>query len=155
SFMSSSSRVRLSIAEICLRRRPMARVAPHPLTNGWSVWMALAKIRGVKAYVSEGQVYAYHRATGTRLKSRYGSLEFLAELKHIQDKHKAKPKQTKPGTWGGIVALYRVDHPDDAQATNPRRLRGRSELAEATRRHAVGRLDAGLRTQVAGLRRSN
>jgi integrase len=78
--------------------------------NGWSAWMPLIKIRGVKAYVSKGQVYAYHRSTGTRLKSLYGSPEFFAELKTIEDKHKAKPKEAKPGTWGVIVKLYRASH---------------------------------------------
>jgi integrase len=87
-----------------------ARVCPHLLTNGWSAWMPLIKIRGVKAYVSKGQVYAYHRATGVRLKSLFGSPEFFAELKAIEDKHKATPKEAKPGTWGGIVTLYRAGH---------------------------------------------
>lgn len=72
--------------------------------------MPLVKIRGVKAYVSKGQTYAYHRATGTRLKALYGSAEFFAELKAIEDKHSAKPKEAKPGTWGGLVSAYRVGH---------------------------------------------
>jgi integrase len=72
--------------------------------------MPLIKIRGVKAYVSKGQVYAYHRATGTRLKSLYGSPEFFAELAHIEDERKAIPKEAKPGTWGAIAALYRAGH---------------------------------------------
>ncbi len=72
--------------------------------------MPLIKVRGVKAYVSKGQVYAYHRTTGTRFKSLYGSPEFFAELKAIDDKHKAKPKEAKPGTWGAVVSLYRAGH---------------------------------------------
>lgn len=55
--------------------------------------MPHVKIRGVKAYVSKGQAYAYHRATGTRLKSLYGSPAFFAELKAIEDKQKATPKR--------------------------------------------------------------
>jgi hypothetical protein len=72
--------------------------------------MPLIKIRGVKAYVSKGHVYAYHRKSGTRLSSPYGSPEFVAELKDIEDEHKAEPKAAKPGTWGGIVELYRAGH---------------------------------------------
>jgi integrase len=72
--------------------------------------MPLVKVRGVKAYVSKGQVYAYHRKTGTPLKSLYGSPEFFDELKRIDDAYKAKPKEAKPGTWGGIVKLYRAGY---------------------------------------------
>jgi integrase len=72
--------------------------------------MPHVKIRGVKAYVSKGRTYAYHRASGTPLKSLYGSSEFFAELKAIEDKHKAQPKEAKPGTWGGVVVQYRVGH---------------------------------------------
>jgi integrase len=60
--------------------------------------------------VSKGRVYAYYRATGTPLKASYGSPAFFAELKAIEDKHSAKPKEAKPGTWGGVVAQYRVGH---------------------------------------------
>jgi integrase len=72
--------------------------------------MPLVKIRGVKAYVSKGRCYAYHRATGTPLKAPYGSPDFFAELKAIEDKRNAKPKEDKAGTWGGFVALYRAGH---------------------------------------------
>jgi hypothetical protein len=41
--------------------------------------MALIKIKGVKAYVSNGKTYAYHRKTGTPLLKPFGSTEFLAE----------------------------------------------------------------------------
>jgi len=78
--------------------RQTANLCPHLLTNGSSVWMPLIKVRGVKAYVSKGQVYAYHRATSTRLKSLYGSHDFFVELKAIEDKHKATPKEAKPPT---------------------------------------------------------
>jgi hypothetical protein len=54
--------------------------------------MPLIKIRGVKAYVSKGHVYAYHRKSGTRLSSPYGSPDIFAELKDIEDKHKSEPK---------------------------------------------------------------
>lgn len=64
------------------------------------------KIPGVKAYVSNGKVYAYHCATGKRLKSLYGSPEFFAEVEAL------RTLQTTPepsrGTWGALVAGYRA-----------------------------------------------
>jgi integrase len=81
--------------------------------------MANVKIRGVKAYVRNGKTYAYHRKTGTRLKSLYGSPEFFAELKSIEDKHQAQPKEAKPGTWGALVRKYKA--PDGHLPTLSRR----------------------------------
>jgi integrase len=73
--------------------------------------MAQIKIRGVKAYTSKGKVYAYHRASGTRINARYASLEFFAELAAIEEKHKADITPgafSRPGTWGALVTLYRA-----------------------------------------------
>lgn len=99
--------------------------------------MPLIKVRGVKAYVSKGQVYAYHRATSTCLKSLYGSHDFFAELKAIEDKHEAAPKEAKSGYVGrhrGPVSHRRLAN---AQTPDAQRLRGNFQLAGATRCHAA------------------
>ena len=67
--------------------------------------MTKVRIKGIKVYRSRGKLYVYHRATGTRLQSPYGTTEFLAELASI-DAQKSKPKE-KPGTWGGLVLAYK------------------------------------------------
>jgi integrase len=70
--------------------------------------MALVKIRGVKAYVSKGTTYAYHRASGTRLIASYGSSAFLAELDAVSRKHTKTTESTRPGTWGALVVAYKT-----------------------------------------------
>jgi hypothetical protein len=79
---------------------------------GWRSSMAIMQIKGVKAYVSNGKTYAYHRKSGKPLQSTYGSAEFLAELAEIERAYKTG-KQTdtdaKPGTWGALVIKYKSD----------------------------------------------
>jgi integrase len=68
------------------------------------------KIPGVKAYLSKGRLYAYHRKTGHRFKAMYGTAAFFEELRKIEATAKAEApqmKEAKPGTWGAIVSLYR------------------------------------------------
>jgi integrase len=71
--------------------------------------MPLIKLPGVKAYVSKGKVYAYHRAAGQRLTKPYGSPEFFIELAAIRARHAQADTTAKqlPGTWGALVAEYR------------------------------------------------
>jgi integrase len=71
--------------------------------------MAAIKIKGVKAYVSNGQVYAYHRKSGIRLLELYGSPAFFAELGGAEKKYREahKPAEAKPGTWGDLVRKYK------------------------------------------------
>jgi integrase len=69
--------------------------------------MATIKIKGVKSYTSKGIVYAYHRASGTRLLKPYGSEEFLAELAAVRAKHDGKKPHEIPGTWGALASQYR------------------------------------------------
>jgi integrase len=72
--------------------------------------MAVMRIRGVKAYRSNGKVYAYHRSSGKPLQSVYGSAEFLAELAEIERVHQTEKPETeaKPGTWGALVIKYKA-----------------------------------------------
>lgn len=67
----------------------------------------IRRINGVKAYVSRGKTYAYHRRTGKRLKSPYGSAEFFVELAALEKLH-TQQAITLPGTWGALVRLYRT-----------------------------------------------
>jgi integrase len=69
--------------------------------------MAKIKIKGVKAYVSKGKVYAYHRKTGTLLRSVFGTAEFFAELAAIEASMKTGKVAPKPGTWGALVIKYK------------------------------------------------
>jgi integrase len=72
--------------------------------------MALVKIKGVKSYVSNGKAYAYHRKTGKRLLSVYGSAEFLAELAEIDRKYlkgRGQVEAAKPGTWAALIVHYK------------------------------------------------
>jgi integrase len=69
--------------------------------------MALIKIKGVKAYVSNGKTYAYHRKTATPLLKPFGSPEFLAELAAIEANIKAHKTTPSPGTWGALVLKYK------------------------------------------------
>jgi integrase len=74
--------------------------------------MATMQIKGVKAYVSNGKTYAYHRKTGKPLQSAYGSADFLAELAEIERAYKTGKKSetdVKPGTWGALVIKYKAD----------------------------------------------
>jgi hypothetical protein len=87
---------------LTLRARP---------TTGWNCSMKVErlKIPSVKAYISKGKLYAYHRKTGHRFKSLYGTAAFFEELREVEAKVKTQipqPKEEKPGTWGGSVALY-------------------------------------------------
>jgi hypothetical protein len=60
--------------------------------------MARIKIKGVKAYVSNGKPYACHRKTGTPLRSPFGTAEFLAELAAIEASMKARKVTPNPGS---------------------------------------------------------
>lgn len=67
--------------------------------------MTKVRIKGIKVYRSKGKLYAYHRATGTRLQSPVGTTEFFAELASIETRT-SKPKE-KPGTWGALIVSYK------------------------------------------------
>jgi integrase len=69
--------------------------------------MAKIKIKGVKAYVSKGKTFAYHRKTGTRLLKPFGTAEFFAELAAIEASMKTGKVIPKPGTWGDLVVKYK------------------------------------------------
>ena len=67
--------------------------------------MTVVRIKGVKRYRAKGHWYAYHRETGMRLKSIFGTGEFFAELAAIE--RKLKKAAALPGTLGLLLTSYR------------------------------------------------
>jgi hypothetical protein len=48
--------------------------------------MTLVRVKGLKRYRVKGRWYAYHRKSGTRLKSEFGTAQFIAELALLERK---------------------------------------------------------------------
>lgn len=68
--------------------------------------MTVIRIKGLKRYISKGRTYCYHRGSGTRLKSEFGSAEFIAELASIEREH--RKQEALPGTLGKLLISYRA-----------------------------------------------
>lgn len=66
------------------------------------------RLKGLKIYRSKGRMYAYHRATGSRIKSEYGTAAFIDELAAIERKTAAT--EPAPGTLGLLFQDYRHSH---------------------------------------------
>jgi len=66
------------------------------------------RLRGLKRYQSKGKWYAYHRASGIRLKSEYGTASFVEELAAIE--RKFLNSGPLPGTLGRLFQEYRRSH---------------------------------------------
>jgi len=67
--------------------------------------MTVVRIKGVKRYRAKGRWYAYHRKTGSRLTSEFGTGEFFAELAAIE--RKQRTAGPLPGTLGQLLTSYR------------------------------------------------
>jgi len=67
--------------------------------------MTIVRVKGVKRYQAKGRWYAYHRKTGVRLKSEFGTGEFFAELAMLE--RELKGATARPGTLGLLFAAYR------------------------------------------------
>jgi len=46
--------------------------------------MTVVRVKGLKRYRVKGRWYAYHRKSGTRLKSEFGTAQFIAELASLE-----------------------------------------------------------------------
>ena len=68
--------------------------------------MTVVRVKGLKRYRAKGRWYAYHRKTGIRLKSEFGTGDFFTELAEIE--RKLKSEQTLPGTLGLLISAYRA-----------------------------------------------
>jgi hypothetical protein len=67
--------------------------------------MTIVRVKGIKRYYAKGRWFAYHRKTGTRLKSEFGTGEFFAELVALE--RKVRIAKALPGTLGMLFAAYR------------------------------------------------
>jgi integrase len=67
--------------------------------------MTVVRIKGVKRYRAKGRWYAYHRKTGKRLQSEFGTGEFFAELAALE--RKFRTAEPLPGTLGQLLTSYR------------------------------------------------
>jgi integrase len=77
------------------------------------------KLKGINKVRSKGHVYYYHRASGTRLLSPYGTANFLAEVEAAERRLAPQPIEgedpvdfklragVKPGTLAALIAAYR------------------------------------------------
>jgi integrase len=72
----------------------------------WMAKMTIVRVKGIKRYCAKGRWYAYHRKTGTRLKSEFGTGEFFAELAALE--RKLRITKAQPGTLGMLFAAYRA-----------------------------------------------
>ena len=80
--------------------------------RGCAMGMVRVPISGVKSYESRGRLFHYHRATKTRLREPYGSVEFLIELRELDklvEARKRNPaaKRQVPGTLGWLFIEFK------------------------------------------------
>jgi integrase len=67
--------------------------------------MSVVRVKGLKRYRAKGRWYAYHRKTGIRLKSEFGTAAFFTELAKIEKK--LSRSEALPGTLGLLFTSYR------------------------------------------------
>lgn len=71
--------------------------------------MSVVRIKGLQRFRDnrDGKWYCYHRKSGKRLRSEYGSPAFFAELAKIDAETKQAEKEAgKPKTFGELAAKY-------------------------------------------------
>lgn len=85
--------------------------------------MPTINFKGLKVYVSNGKTYAYHRASGKRIKAALGTPQFFLEFARLDQEFKApRPNPTGLVTWGQLAHDYQASP------------KFRSGLAERTKR---------------------
>jgi hypothetical protein len=69
--------------------------------------MTVVRVRGIQRFrhADSGIWYAYHRKTGVRITSEFGSAAFFQELSAPENGPKAKVAAT--GTLGMVIAKYK------------------------------------------------
>lgn len=68
-------------------------------------------IRGIKCYKSKGRTYYYHRASGRRLLSEFGTAAFIEEVSKLDAEISAtKVGRDAAGSWGWLQTLYLESH---------------------------------------------
>jgi len=71
--------------------------------------MSVVRVKGIQRYRDnrDGKWYCYHRKTGKRIRSEYGTPAFFLELDELNTAHKkAKEQDELPKTFGEMVKLY-------------------------------------------------
>jgi integrase len=68
--------------------------------------MTIMRIKGIKRYQVKGRWFTYHRKTGTRLVSEFGTGAFFAELAALE--RSTVEISPVPGTLGGLFTIYRA-----------------------------------------------
>lgn len=67
--------------------------------------MPITRVRGIKSYRVRGRWFIYHRKTGIRIRSEFGTGEFFAELAAIE--RKLKSASPLPGSLDLLFTAYR------------------------------------------------
>lgn len=67
--------------------------------------MVVIHLKGLKKATAKGRVYWYHRATGKRLKSEFGTAEFIAEVSAL-DKF-TNNLSVNPRSLGALIEAYK------------------------------------------------
>jgi T5orf172 domain len=66
------------------RFMPLKPAEIHFFTRFRAVVVTMARIKGIKRYVSKGKTYCYHRKSNTRILSEFGTPGFMKELAEIE-----------------------------------------------------------------------
>lgn len=69
---------------------------------------SLVPVRGLNRVRAKGRVYYYHRKTGVRLRSAFGSAAFFAEVAALDMPQPSPVRRGAPGTWGALALAYRA-----------------------------------------------
>lgn len=67
---------------------------------------SVVRVPGLNKVRAKGRLYYYHRKSGVRLRSKFGTLAFFAELA-VLDAPSATAEH-RPGTWGSLAGAYRA-----------------------------------------------
>lgn len=78
-----------------------------PLMIGSGGSTVRTRLKGVNRVVAKGRVYYYHRPTKTRIKARYGTAAFDAEVTALNMRVAVGAADLRPGTLGGLIKRYR------------------------------------------------
>lgn len=73
--------------------------------TGWSGWMLVVRVSGVKEYRVKGRLYRYHRASGTPIDTSLKGQALAAEVDRLDKLH--APQKAKAGTLGGLLESWK------------------------------------------------
>jgi len=110
--------------------------------------MVAVRVKGLKKVRAKGRVYYYHRKTGRRLESPFGTPEFFAEIAAAEAAIKGKDKST-PGTLGMVIDAYKASRffTDKREATKVSYERALSIL-DPLRKMPVSKITSGFAAEL-------